>query len=124
MKRSIIYLLLRTFISVVLISCGEKKESVDRLAIIVKAKNVFGTLPAVMPGSENDTHEIIALGEKLYFDERLSVNDQQSCNTCHKVDNNSAGVDNLTTSPGAVDGEIGVRNSPTVLNAGFHFVQF
>ena len=124
MKRSIIYLLLGTFISVVLISCVEKKESVDRLAIIEKAKNVFGTLPAVMPGSENDTPEIIALGEKLYFDERLSVNDQQSCNTCHAVDKNGAGVDNLTTSPGAVDGEIGVRNSPTVLNAGFHFVQF
>ncbi|MCK5456236.1 MAG: c-type cytochrome, partial [Melioribacteraceae bacterium] len=58
------------------------------------------------------------------FDERLSVNDEQSCNTCHEVDNDGAGVDNLTTSPGALDGTIGTRNSPTVLNAGFHFVQF
>ena len=77
-----------------------------------------------MPGSENDIPGKIALGKKLYFDNRLSVNDQQSCNTCHKLDDNGAGVDNLETSPGAVKGEIGVRNSPTVLNAGFHFVQF
>ena len=122
MKTSILILLLS--ITLLLISCGEKKESVDRLGLIEKAKTVFGTLPAAMPGSENDTPEIIALGKKLYFDERLSVNDDQSCNTCHEVDNNGAGVDNLTTSPGALDGTIGTRNSPTVLNAGFHFVQF
>ncbi len=121
-KTSIIILLF--LITLLLISCGEKKESVDRLAMIEKAKTVFGTLPAVMPGSENDTPEIIALGKKLYFDDRLSVNDQQSCNTCHMIDDNGAGVDNLSTSPGALEGTIGTRNSPTVLNSGFHFVQF
>ncbi len=121
-KTSIIILLF--LITLLLISCGEKKESVDRLAMIEKAKTVFGTLPAVMPGSENDTPEIIALGKKLYFDDRLSVNDQQSCNTCHMIDDNGAGVDNLSTSPGALEGTIGTRNSPTVLNSGLHFVQF
>lgn len=124
MKTKTSILILLFLITLLLISCGEKKESVDRLAMIEKAKTVFGILPAVMPGSENDTPEIIALGEKLYFDERLSVNDQQSCNTCHMIDDNGAGVDNLPTSPGAPDGTIGTRNSPTVLNAGFHFVQF
>ena len=92
--------------------------------MITKAKNLFGVLPATMPGAENDTPEKIALGKKLYFDDRLSVNDEQSCNTCHQVDDGGAGVDNLETSPGAKDGAIGTRNSPTVLNAGFHFVQF
>lgn len=124
MKTKTSILIFLFLISFLIISCGEKKESVDRLAMIEKAKTVFGTLPAVMPGSENDTPEIIALGKKLYFDERLSVNDEQSCNTCHEVDNNGSGDDNLTTSPGALDGTIGTRNSPTVLNAGFHFVQF
>jgi len=124
MRNKFTFLLLALSLSIILFSCGEKKESVDRIAMIEKAKTVFGTLPAVMPGSENDTPEIIALGKKLYFDERLSVNDDQSCNTCHEVDNDGAGVDNLTTSPGALDGTIGTRNSPTVLNAGFHFVQF
>ena len=124
MKHNLALFLIGLLVAIFFISCGEQKESVDRLAMIEKAKTVFGTLPAVMPGSENDTPEIIALGKKLYFDERLSVNDDQSCNTCHEVDNNGAGVDNITTSPGALDGTIGTRNSPTVLNAGFHFVQF
>jgi cytochrome c peroxidase len=39
------------------------------------------------------------------------------------VDKNRAGVDNERTSPGAF-GKRGGRNSPTVLNAGFHFSQF
>lgn len=124
MKVKITFLILTFSISLFLISCGEKKESVDRMAMIKKAKTVFGVLPAKMPGSEKDTPERIALGKKLYFDNRLSVNDQQSCNTCHVLDDNRAGVDNLKTSPGAVEGRIGVRNSPTVFNAGFHFVQF
>lgn len=124
MIRYYLYLLISLFISALIISCGEKEESVDRLAMIEKAKSVFGTLPAVMPGSENDTPEIIALGEKLFFDKRLSINDSQSCNDCHKIDDGGAGVDNEPTSDGAIEGKIGVRNSPTVLNAGYHFSQF
>lgn len=42
--------------------------------------------------------DLISLGEKLYFEKRLSVNNQMSCNTCHQVDN--FGVDNEATSPG------------------------
>lgn len=66
---------------------------------------------------------MIELGRQLYFDKRLSKNDSQSCNTCHAVDNKGGGVDNEPTSPGAF-GKRGDRNSPTTLNAGFHFVQF
>jgi len=105
-------------------SCGEKEDAIDSNQVLTKAKNIFAVLPDKMPGSENDTPELISLGKKLYFDERLSVNDQQSCNTCHELEDGMAGVDNLTTSPGTLDGELGTRNSPTVLNAGFQFVQF
>jgi cytochrome c peroxidase len=76
-----------------------------------------------MPGAENDTPELIALGRDLFFDKRLSANDSQSCNSCHAVDNNRGGVDNEPTSPGAF-GKRGGRNSPTVLNAGFQLSQF
>ncbi len=124
MQRSISYLLSIFIMGVFFLSCGEKEESVDRLAMIEKAKNVFGTLPAVMPGSENDTPEIITLGEKLFFDNRLSINNTQACNDCHKIDDGGAGVDNEPTSDGAIEGKVGVRNSPTVFNAGYHFAQF
>jgi cytochrome c peroxidase len=88
-----------------------------------QAKSLFGPLPEKMPGSENDTPARIELGKQLYFDNRLSVNDSQSCNTCHRLDENRAGVDNEKTSLGA-HGKRGDRNSPTTLNAGFHFAQF
>ena len=96
-------------------------DETDRL--ISRADRFFGPLPDAMPGSENDTPERIALGKKLYFEKRLSINDTQSCATCHRLENGFAGVDNLPTSPGA-RGEQGTRNSPTVLNSGWQDSQF
>jgi len=95
----------------------------DAVALRAKAKAVIQPLPDKMPGAEKDLPATIALGQKLYFEKRLSVNGKQSCNDCHMVDQNRAGVDNEATSEG-VHGKRGDRNSPTTLNAGFHFVQF
>jgi cytochrome c peroxidase len=83
----------------------------------------FRPLPEKMPGSENDTPEIIALGRKLYFERRISLTQTQSCNDCHRLDNMMSGVDYKPTSTG-VKGISGTRNSPTVLNAGFQRMQF
>lgn len=93
-------------------------------ALQQQAKAMFGTIPKTMPGSEKDSAEKIALGKKLYFEKRLSVNDTQSCNTCHNVADNGTGVDNKPLSPGALAGTMGTRNSPTVWNAGFQHKQF
>ncbi|TGM05032.1 cytochrome-c peroxidase [Leptospira jelokensis] len=103
-----------------LVFCGPSEETKE---VQGKAKQIIGALPEKMPGSENDTVNLITLGKKLYFEKKLSQNETQSCNSCHNVEGKSAGVDNLPTSPGAF-GKNGDRNSPTVLNAGFHFVQF
>jgi len=91
--------------------------------LISRANRYFGPLPDTMPGSESDTAERIVLGKKLYFEKRLSINDTQSCATCHRLEDGFAGVDNLPTSPGA-RGEQGTRNSPTVLNSGWQDSQF
>lgn len=91
--------------------------------LIKRANRFFGPLPGAMPGSENDTPERIALGKKLFFEKRLSINNTQSCSSCHRLENGMAGVDNLPTSPGA-RGEQGTRNSPTVLNSGWQDSQF
>lgn len=88
-----------------------------------KAKSIFGTLPEQMPGAENDTPAEVELGKKLYFETALSINNTQSCNTCHNIEG-GAGVDGKRVSPGAIEGKEGRRNSPTVFNAGFHFAQF
>ena len=113
--------------AVMLLSCSKQKKEVSKVdvnTIQATAKKVFATLSKTMPGSKNDTPELVDLGKKLYFETQLSVNNKMSCNTCHVVDKNGAGVDHLPTSPGAKEGTLGTRNSPTVLNAGFQFAQF
>jgi len=100
---------------------GMTKQELAELRTL--AKELLGVMPDKMPGSEGDTKAMIKLGEKLYFEKKLSMNESQSCNSCHMVDKKLAGVDNEPTSPGAF-GKRGDRNSPTVLNAGFQFAQF
>jgi len=95
----------------------------DTDLLMRRANRFFAVLPETMPGSENDTPQRITLGEKLYFEKRLSINDSQSCASCHILKDGSAGVDNLATSPGAKK-QLGSRNSPTVLNAGWRDSQF
>src|SRR5688572_20993211 len=65
--------------------------------------------------------EKVQLGRMLYFDKRLSKNQNVSCNSCHQLD--AYGVDREPTSPGDA-GERGGRNSPTVYHAAGYFTQF
>jgi cytochrome c peroxidase len=88
-----------------------------------QATIILGALPEKMPGASADTPARVALGRRLYFDKQLSVNETISCNSCHVLDNRGPGVDGQPTSLGAF-GKRGGRNSPTTLNAGFHFAQF
>ncbi len=101
----------------------EDGDTLDEDELLHNAQQIFGALPDVMPGSENDTPARVTLGERLFHETALSINDTQSCASCHSVTAGSAGVDNLQFSPGA-EGQNGTRNSPTVLNAGFQFAQF
>lgn len=61
------------------------------------------------------------LGRMLYYEHRISKNQDLSCNSCHGLD--TYGVDLQPTSPGH-KGVRGNRNSPTVYNAAGHVAQF
>ena len=103
---------------------ANKKQEVTQedKDLLAKANIFFKPLPTIAENENNKlTAEKIALGKKLYYDKRLSKNETISCNDCHNLE--TYGVDNLATSPGD-GGENGDRNSPTVLNAALHFVQF
>jgi cytochrome c peroxidase len=63
----------------------------------------------------------VALGKELFQSTLLSKDNTISCASCHKLE--QGGVDNLQLSVG-IEGNIGTRNSPTVLNAVFNFRQF
>ena len=82
----------------------------------------FAPLPETMDRDGTpSTPEQIALGKKLFFDQRLSKDGTVSCNSCHGLD--TYGVDGLPVSEG-IGKQKGPRNAPTVYNAAGHFVQF
>ena len=74
-------------------------------------------IPPVNPA----TPAKIALGRRLFFDPQLSVDRTVSCATCHDPDHAFA-----DTRPRAigVQGKVGRRNSPTLVNRGFGRFQF
>lgn len=82
----------------------------------------FKPLPAKFDSERNPvTEEKVKLGRMLYYENRLSLNQDISCNSCHLLD--KYGVDNEATSAGH-KGQRGGRNSPTSYNAGGHTAQF
>jgi len=88
-----------------------------------RAQGLFKPIPAKPPIQKNNPSSSakVDLGEKLYFDPRLSASQLISCNTCHNV--GLAGADLQETSIGH-GWQKGPRNAPTVFNAVFNIAQF
>jgi cytochrome c peroxidase len=90
-------------------------KSLQQVGVPVQA-----TLAAV-PTDNPQTPDKVALGEKLFFDGRLSQDGSVACSTCH--DPAKAFTDGRPVSIG-IKGRPGQRNSPTVLNALYNKFQF
>ena len=84
---------------------------------------VFGSaLPQHYDSKDNPPiDDKIALGRQLYYDKRLSKNQDVSCNSCHDLAN--YGVDGKKFSQGHKK-QLGGRNSPSVYQAAGHIAQF
>lgn len=87
--------------SIVFVSCGSNSES--------KEKQL------------KEPASIEELGELLFNDSILSRGDQVSCASCHKAE--YAFADNIPVSIG-VDGQKGVRNTPSAMNQSGRVFQF
>lgn len=74
-----------------------------------------------IPEDNPMTVEKIELGKKLYFDKRVSADGTLSCASCH--DPKIGWADDTPTSEG-IHGQLGDRNSPTVINAAYATSQF
>jgi len=127
------------FITALLTACGGEERSepasaapepvnaaaapaLDRGELRARAVAIFGVLPKEASDPANVvTPEKVELGRILYYDPRLSKNQDVSCNTCHLLDR--GGVDGKPTSTGH-RGQRGDRNAPTVYNAALEFAQF
>jgi cytochrome c peroxidase len=76
---------------------------------------------AAIPPDNPQTADKIALGQKLFFDGRLSADGTVACSSCH--DPARAFTDGRRVSIG-IKGRIGQRNAPTILNALYNRTQF
>jgi cytochrome c peroxidase len=76
---------------------------------------------AAIPSDNPQTEGKIALGQKLFFDPRLSADGTVACSNCH--DPKRAFTDGRPVSIG-IKGHVGQRNAPTILNALYNKTQF
>lgn len=127
-----------------LAACGEKKTeevaasavsevasevaasavlSQEEQALLDQARTYFQPMPDAKAhqAERGFTDEQVKLGQQLWYDARLSLANDISCNSCHSLD--KYGVDGKPTSPGH-GGALGARNSPTAVNAALLGMQF
>lgn len=91
------------------------------VAGILQADVPLGLKPVPHPKDNQPTPEKIELGKQLYFDARLSSDNTVSCASCH--------VPKLGWSNGArfatgVDGQVGGRSAPSIINTAYYKFQF
>lgn len=100
----------------------QASAAVDAVALQARAAAMFEVIPAEMRAEMYPLTEArVTLGRILYYDPRLSRNQDISCNSCHDLA--KYGVDGKPTSSGD-KGQLGGRNSPTTYNAALHIAQF
>ena len=97
---------------------GSDKKPTDRIDMAEDATpyrlRISSTFPRpALPLDNPLTEEGVELGRQLFFDPTLSVNNAQSCASCHALD--KAFTDGRTVSPGA-DGKNGTRNAMPIFN--------
>jgi cytochrome c peroxidase len=81
-----------------------------------------GLMPAVpVPPDNPQTDAKVRLGAQLYFDTRLSADNTISCATCHDP---RTGWANPHPTDTGIRGQVGGRNSGTVINSGQMRFQF
>ena len=97
--------------------CAESGEDWAARAEARSRTRVLGLPDLIHPEDNPPTAAKIALGRKLFFDRRLSINKTMSCAMCHVPEQGFANWE-LQSAVG-VEGRGVKRNAPTVLNSGF-----
>lgn len=104
-----------------LVNGCRRPESDRPIGAVVTIQPPLG-LPAIpIPADNPPTAETIALGRRLFYDNRMSKDNTVSCASCHNPKLGFA--DGLQISRG-VRGMTGVRNAPAIVNAAYLPLQF
>ena len=83
------------------------------------AGQLFSPIPDALPVDPAK----VAMGERMYNDTRISLDNTISCASCHILSDGGADEDDERTSEG-IYGQFGGVNAPTVYNAVFNVQQF
>jgi cytochrome c peroxidase len=81
----------------------------------------LGLPPVPIPPDNRPTTDSIALGRKLFYDVKLSRDDSLSCASCHNPALHF--TDSQQVAKG-IGGQLGARNTPSLLNAAYNIEQF
>lgn len=135
MKRSVQLVLLLAIAPFLLVACSDststddadgqeeastteeanENEDVEKYEELIAQFDPLGEVP--IPEDNPMTEEKVELGKTLYFDPRLSGNDEISCATCHVP---ALGYsDGLPTFEG-FEGAEGPRRTPTIINSAYY----
>lgn len=123
-----------------LLGCSSNAEEVSNSAVAkIKEEKAVEMSPAQMksalvsngmliplgeipfPEDNPMSEEVVKLGQMLFFDSRLSGNNERSCATCHDPEKGYG--DGRATFETVAGGE-GARNSPTIINSGYYTTNF
>jgi cytochrome c peroxidase len=97
-------------------SCTPSTEPVSPADnAVIKAPPLFPAVP--VPADNPATVAKIALGRKLFYEPRLSFDGTISCASCHKQE--FAFTDGGFPVSRGVGGEVGIRNTPTIVNTAY-----
>ena len=116
---------LKTLILGLTFCAAQTVQTADREALVFKAghsslQSFILSTPPKSPKDNPATAEKAALGEKLFFDPRLSGNGNMSCASCH---NPMLGwSDGLDTAVG-FNGEKLARATPSIINVAYNSIQ-
>ena len=92
-------------------------DEADEAALRRALAPPLGLPPLAIPADNPMIAEKIALGRKLFFDRRLSINGTISCAMCHVPEQGYA--QNELATPVGIEGRTVRRNAPTVVNAAY-----
>lgn len=98
------------------------RKGVETDLMALAANPPLGLPPLPVPADNPLSKEKIALGRKLFFDRRLSLNNTFSCAMCH-IPEQGFSSNELATAVG-IEGRSVRRNSPTIYNVGYAEILF
>lgn len=117
MKNWLLFLIL---VLVFACSSDDKTETYEPTPLALNIPEIFeqNIISPVIPNNNPQTVEGVALGKKLFFDNKLSGDETMSCASCHSPQ--LAFTDNTATSDG-IDGIFGTRNAMPLFNLAWNY---